>query len=249
MTALTCRLWWASPDDASPALLGLLDPGERERRERFRAAADRDRYLVAHALARLALARAAGCEPDRVSFTLRCRSCEHRRDRRPEPHGKPLPAGPAAGWEISISHSGDRVLLALTHGTPVGADVEQIAPGRDTDGLVDYCLRPRERGDLDRLPEGRRTEGFFGYWARKEALLKATGDGLSGGLGSVGVSGPFEPAAVVEWDSADAPVQVRLTDLDAGPGYRAALAALCAGPVNAQVCDTAELLGTRRTVG
>ncbi|WP_338011655.1 4'-phosphopantetheinyl transferase family protein [Streptomonospora alba] len=249
MTALTCRLWWASPDDASPALLDLLDAGERERRERFRAPADRDRYLVAHALARLALAREAGCAPEQVTFTLHCRACRRRPDPRPEPHGKPRPAGPAAGLEISISHSGDRVLLALAHGTPVGADVEKVAPDRDTEGLVDYCLRPRERRDLDRVPAPQRAEGFFGYWARKEALLKATGDGISGGLATVGVSGPFDPAAVVEWDSPAAPEDVRLTDLDAGPGYRAAVAALCPGPLDTRICDTADLLGTRRTVG
>ncbi|MFD0804179.1 4'-phosphopantetheinyl transferase superfamily protein, partial [Streptomonospora algeriensis] len=108
---------------------------------------------------------------------------------------------------------------------------------------------PRERRDLDRVPGARRTEGFFGYWARKEALLKATGDGLSAGLGTVGVSSPFEPAAVVEWDSPAAPEHVRLTDLDAGHGYRAALAALCPGPLTTQTCDPAELLSTRRTAG
>ncbi|GAA4931990.1 4'-phosphopantetheinyl transferase superfamily protein [Streptomonospora halophila] len=246
MTALTCRLWWASPDDASPALLDLLDPEERERRARFRARADRDRYLVAHALARLALAREAGCEPAEVAFTLHCRSCERRPDPRPEPHGKPRPAGAAAGLEISISHSGERVLLALAHGVAVGADVEQVSADRDTDGLVDYCLSPAERGDLDRVPGDRRTEGFFGYWARKEALLKATGDGLSGGLAAVGVSGPFEPAGVLAWDSPDAPEHVRLTDLDAGPGYRAALAALTPAPLTTDTGDTAALLGAVR---
>ncbi|MFD0802867.1 4-phosphopantetheinyl transferase, partial [Streptomonospora algeriensis] len=74
MTALTCRLWWASTDDASPALLDLLDAGERERHGRFRLQADRDRYLVAHALARLALAREAECAPNQVAFTLHCRA-------------------------------------------------------------------------------------------------------------------------------------------------------------------------------
>ncbi|MUL43421.1 4'-phosphopantetheinyl transferase superfamily protein [Streptomonospora sp. PA3] len=243
---MTCRLWWASPRDASPALLDLLDAGERERHARLRLAADRDRYLVAHALARLALAREAGCAPAEVAFTLHCRACERHPEPRPDPHGKPLPAGPAAGLEISLSHSGDRVLLALAHGVPVGADVERIAPDRDTAGLADYCLRPRERRDLDGLPPGQRAEGFFGYWARKEALLKATGEGLSGGLGTVGVSGPYERAEVVEWDSPAAPRHVRLTDLDAGPGYRAALAALWPGPITPVVGDTAELLADHR---
>ncbi|WP_461000819.1 4'-phosphopantetheinyl transferase family protein [Streptomonospora sediminis] len=252
MTELTCQLWWASPRDAAPELRNLLDPGERERHARFHQQADRDRYLVAHALARLALARETGCSPAEVAFTLRCRACERRGEGpngsssaaggRSAPHGKPHPAGAAAGLEISFSHSGDRVLLALARGTAVGADVEQVAPERDTEGLADFCLTPAERRALDALPAEQRAAGFFGYWARKEALLKATGDGLSGGLTNVGVSGPFDPAEVLAWDSAHAPEHVRLTDLDAGPGYRASLAALCPGPLSTRTCDTGELL-------
>ncbi|WP_242676965.1 4'-phosphopantetheinyl transferase family protein [Streptomonospora litoralis] len=240
----TCRLWWAAPADASPALLDLLDPAEQQRHARFRLRADRDRYLVAHALARLAVARETGCGPAEVSFTLRCRACERRTEPRPraEPHGKPVPDGAAAGLEISYSHSGERVLLALARGVALGADVERISAERDTDGLADYCLTPAERRDLERVPAERRTEGFFGYWARKEALLKATGDGISGGLAEVGVSGPFDTAAVVAWDSARAPEHAWLTDLDAGPGYRAALAALSAHPLAIETRDAAELL-------
>ncbi|MFC3995947.1 4'-phosphopantetheinyl transferase family protein [Nocardiopsis sediminis] len=239
---MNCDVWWAGPGQAIDALLGLLDDRERERHGRFRVQADRDRYVVAHALARLTVARAAGCDPRDVAFTLRCRGCERRPDPRPEPHGKPRPAGTAEGLEISISHSGARVVVALARGVEIGVDVEEVSGSRDIDGLAEYALTDPERADLAALPEADRAAGFFGYWARKEALLKSTGDGLSGGLANVAVNAPTEPAEVTAWNLPDAPEHVWLTDLDAGPAYRAALAALTPGPVAVTSHDGAQLL-------
>nr|WP_246422003.1 4'-phosphopantetheinyl transferase superfamily protein [Nocardiopsis mwathae] len=220
----------------------MLDEEERARHARFRLAADRDRYAVAHALARLVCARRAGCAPQEVRFTLHCRNCESRREPRTEPHGKPRPAGPALGLEISISHSGDRVALAVSDGVEVGVDVEAVAPDRDIDRLASYTLTEKELAAWHALPGAERTAGFFRYWARKEALLKATGDGLSAGLGSVGVTGPGDPAGLVAWSAPKAPADVWLTDLDAGADYRAALAVLAPGPVALAMHRAAPLL-------
>lgn len=232
-----CDVWWADPALASPALLDLLDAAERARHARFRLSADRDRYAVAHALARLLCARAAGCSPREVSFVLRCGHCD-----RPEPHGKPHPAGPAAGWQMSITHSGRRVGVALSRTAAVGLDVEQVARSRDLAGLVSYTLTATERAALATHPEPERAAGFFTYWARKEALLKATGAGLAGSMASITLSAPREEAAVLAWESSDAPERVWLTDLDAGHDYRAALAVLERGPVHVAVHDATELL-------
>ena len=235
-TAPRCDVWWADPALASPPLLDLLDETERARHARFRLPADRDRYAVGRALARLLCARAAGCDPREVVFRLRCGHCD-----RPEPHGKPHPAGPAEGWELSVTHSGRKVGVALSRGLPVGLDVEQIAD-RDLDGLVRYALTERERAELDALAPAERAAGFFTYWARKEALLKATGQGLSGGLTSVEVSGPHTDAALLTWSGPAAPDHARLFDLDAGDGYRAALAVLAAPSVTVAVHDASPLL-------
>ncbi|WP_344106121.1 4'-phosphopantetheinyl transferase family protein [Nocardiopsis rhodophaea] len=242
MTQATCDVWWADPAQAHPGLFDLLDERERARHARFRLAADRDRFVVAHALARLVCAQRADCAPEQVRFTLHCRNCELRREPRTDPHGKPRPAGAALGLEISISHSGDRVVLAVTDGVEVGVDVEAVAEERDIDGLASYTLTAEELALWRGLPAARRTPGFFRYWARKEALLKATGDGLSGGLGTVGVTGPDAGARVVSWDAPDAPADVWLTDLDAGADYRAALAALVPGPLDLTIREAAPLL-------
>ncbi|WP_017624284.1 4'-phosphopantetheinyl transferase family protein, partial [Nocardiopsis chromatogenes] len=209
-----CDVWWATPAQAHPDLGRFLDARERERHARFRRQADRDRYIVAHALARLAVAREAGCPPEAVEFDLHCRNCDGA-DR--EPHGKPVPAGPAAGLEVSISHSGERVALAVARGVPVGIDVEEVSSRRDTSALAEMALAPAEREVLAALPADRAAEGFFTYWARKEALLKASGEGIYAGLTSVEVSSPAAPGRVVAWASPGAPPpgRVRLVDLDA----------------------------------
>nr|WP_052745847.1 4'-phosphopantetheinyl transferase superfamily protein [Allosalinactinospora lopnorensis] len=235
-------MWWADPAWASPALLDLLDERERERHARFRFEADRNRYAVAHALARLVCAREAGCAPDEVAFSLHCRGCARKPGGRSEPHGKPRPDGPAHGLEISLSHSGDRVALALTRGVAVGTDVERVSAERDIEGIIEYALTGAERAALESLPPEAHVNGFFGYWARKEALLKATGDGLSAGLSSISVNGPHEPAELHAWNAPEPPEHAWLTDLDAGPDYRAALAVLAPGPLTVVPRDAAPLL-------
>ena len=249
-TPLAPTVWWARTSDADSRLTRLLDEGEQIRNARFRRQADRDRHLLGRALARLALADLAGCPPEKVTFDLRCRSCEEKertgaRGGDDEPHGKPHPSGPAEGLEISVSHSGDWVALAVSEGAPVGVDVEGVSAARDVEGLADFTLAEVERRDWLLLPAEERAAAFFGYWARKEALLKATGLGLSGGLRRVAVSPPHTPARLLSWDGGGGPDAAWLSDLDRGAAYRSALAVLTDRPVEVAVRtprDTAALL-------
>ncbi|MBR8742903.1 4'-phosphopantetheinyl transferase superfamily protein [Nocardiopsis sp. MG754419] len=228
---LESTVWWAHTSAASDRLLSLLDEAERTRNARFRLQADRDRHLLGRSLARLALAERVGRTPEEIVFDLRCRSCEDKARTGAgggdgSPHGKPVPIGAAAGWEISVSHSGEWVVLALAEGVPVGVDVERVSDARDLDGLAGYTLADAERREWDALPEPGRVEAFFGYWARKEALLKATGLGLSGGLRRVSVTPPHTPARLVDWEGGGRPASAWLGDLDRGTDYRSALAVL-----------------------
>ncbi|MBE3001079.1 4'-phosphopantetheinyl transferase superfamily protein [Nocardiopsis sp. HNM0947] len=238
-TPLTTTVWWAHTSAASSRLVRLLDEGERTRNERFRLQADRDRHLLGRAMARLALAELSGCPPEFIAFDLRCRSCEDKeragaeRDR--SPHGKPFPIGAAQGWEFSVSHSGEWVALAVTEGVPVGVDVERVAPARDLDGLAGYTLADPEHRAWAGLGEPERTGAFYGYWARKEALLKATGLGLSGGLRRVTVSAPHEAAEFVSWEGGGAPGPVWLSDLEREAEYRSAVAVLTDRAVDLRV--------------
>jgi 4'-phosphopantetheinyl transferase len=247
---LESAVWWAHTSAASERLLRLLDRGEAARQSRFRLQADRDRHLLGRSLARLVLAERAGCAPEGVTFELRCLSCEDKSRTGAEggdkaPHGKPVPTGAAQGWEVSISHSGEWVVLALAREVPVGVDVERVSDSRDLDGLAGYTLAESEHEVWRSLPDEDRVGAFFGYWARKEALLKATGLGLSGGLRRVAVSPPHAEARLLSWEGGGGPGSAWLSDLDRGAEYRSALAVLTGRPVRLTVHSperTADLL-------
>lgn len=215
-------MWWAPPIDpaTAPALVGLLDPAERERLDRFRRAADRARYLAAHALGRLVLAEATGTAPAELAFDRTCRCGAQ--------HGKPtLPGGP----QFSLTHAGDLVGLAV-HDDPVGVDVEQVRPLTDLAAMAEHVCSPAEAvADAD---------AFFTLWTRKEALLKATGDGLSTPMSSITLG----PAGVAGWTGGGAPEgPVWLHDLDPpAPGYRAAVAGLGPPPSTVRAADGSPLL-------
>lgn len=239
-TPLRPTVWWAHISSANDRLVRLLNEEELARNTRFRLQTDRDRHLLGRALARTALAERTGVPAPEVAFELRCRSCEDKARTGadggdPSPHGKPVPVGPATGWEISISHSGEWVVLAMAEGVPVGVDVERVSEARDLDGLAAYTLAESEARAWRALPEDDRSEAFFGYWARKEALLKATGLGLSGGLRRVSVTPPSDRARLVAWEGGGAPGTAWLTDLERDPGYRSALAVLTDRPVEPTV--------------
>lgn len=208
---------WARPVDR-PALLGLLDDQERDRHDRLRRAADRARFGTAHALARIAVGEQLGRAPQAVRFSRRCPWCGG-------PHGKPQLDPPELA--LSLSHSGDRVVVALRCDGPVGVDVEQLAALPDVELLARQALSRTERAAVQQPPAGDRGRLVLTCWTRKEAALKATGHGLAACLTDLEVSPPTAPARVLRWTGASAPgCGAHLRDLDAGPGHVGALAVL-----------------------
>lgn len=188
LDAGSCQVWWAPVDVAHPGLIAWLDAGERARLERIRGPADRRRFLVGHALARAVLGAVTGRSPAAVRLAVRCPRCGG-------PHGKPQ----ADGARFSLSHSGARAAVAVTRDVEVGVDVEHLHAPRDDDLLAATVLSPGERAAVAALPAARRRSGLLRCWTRKEAALKATGDGLAAGAARVEVTAPDQPAAVVAW--------------------------------------------------
>lgn len=218
-----CQVWWARASDARAAQLALLDPVERGRRERYRRAEDRDRFTVGVALSRTVLGARLGIAPARVGLDRTCPTCG-------EPHGRPVVAGDGAP-RISVSHSGDRVALAVCAGAEVGVDVERVGE-RD----LAIALTASERAAL----AGRPAADLIALWTRKEALLKATGDGLNVEPSTVEIADP--PALAAFPARPELVGAVQLVDLDPGEGYRAALAVLSAAPVAVSELDGSALL-------
>ena len=232
-----CQVWWARPAAGHNELLSLLDAGEHARWSRFRRDEDRARYLAAHALARLVLAAHLGTAAAGLGFAAVCRQCGG------TDHGKPrLRRG---NIEFSLSHSGERVVLAVARDAALGVDVERLNARRDIAAVIPEVLSAAEQHALAAVPAAEeRALALLRYWTRKEALLKATGDGLAVAPATITVTPPDAPPSLVAWAAAlPLEVEAHLFDLNPGPGHVASLAVL--GPRLAVVeRDADRLLAT-----
>ena len=111
------------------------------------------------------------------------------------PNGKP--AVPGLPLAFNLSHSGDVAVCAVAAGGQLGVDVEMIRPISDADDLSSRYFSRDEAREFLRLPATERLHAFFGVWTRKEAFLKATGEGMSRPLDSFVVSVGPAPARLV----------------------------------------------------
>lgn len=206
---------WRARVEADDGVLGRLErtlsPQERERAERFRFDTHRRAYVVGRGTLRAILARYLGEEPARLRLATGA-------------HGKPFLAD--GSLRFNLSHSGDLALYAVATGVEVGVDIERITAGVNHEALAARFFSPRERDELLALPAATRRDAFFACWARKEAVVKAVGDGLSMGLSDFDVTvAPGEPPRLVEVRGRpDETRRWALRALDVGPGYAAALA-------------------------
>lgn len=195
------------------------------RLSKLRRPADRDRFMVACAIVRLVLASHLATTPDRVVVSRRCEECGGA-------HGKPRLAHPAKPIvELSVSHSGDRVAVAFALGTPVGIDVEQMQPDLGVEEMARVALTPAEIDVLSRSKRGERVRDFLVRWTRKEAVVKATGLGLTISPASFAVSGAEEPPRLTSFPH-DPELKGRLSlyDLDPGPRHVSSLAVIGSCP-------------------
>jgi len=207
------HIWRAFMDEPSvgiPALEELFDEEERERAARFFFAEDRRRYDVTHYVMREVLSRYLGSPPDRVRITKDLR-------------GKPRLEGESAvgGVQFSMSRSRNLVLIAVAWNREVGIDVEYIAPDPIDMSIAQRKYSEKEVAILRALDQERRPEAFFWLWVRKEACLKAAGNGLSLPLNSVDAS--LEITDFIEMAACPDPVQWSSITFKPDRAYAAAL--------------------------
>jgi 4'-phosphopantetheinyl transferase len=232
-----CQVWWARPDDVGPGHDVLLAPADLRRRERLRQAADRARLTTAAVLVRVVVGALAGMPPACVWIDRTCPGCGQQ-------HGKPrVPALPDV--HVSVSHSGSNVAVAVGRDGSLGIDVEQV--GRfdtaELEALAACTLAPEERAELARQPATDRARAFTTYWTRKEAVVKATGDGIGVGLDRIVVSPPSSPPRLLQWPGRD--VSVSLHALHPGDDAVATLAVLGEAPVRVVEHPAGPLLRAR----
>ena len=201
----------AVTDEDVERLAATLAPDERARANSFIFAPDRRRFIVGRAALRSVLAGYLGVAPAAVALGRATQ-------------GRPTLLGEQAGaLAFSVSRSAGVGLCAVTIGRDVGVDIERIMAGVAQDVVHDRVLSPAEVTALRALEAEARERAFFAVWTRKEAYAKARGLGLSLPFEQFTVSTDLAVAALVEAVDDD-PARWTLRDLEAGPGYAAALA-------------------------
>lgn len=215
-----CQLWWARRGPLTPRFIGMLDDVERARASAYVRPADRERFVLACVVTRSVLGANLSMSPADVVLDRTCQDCGLA-------HGKVRVVDESSTVQLSVSHSGDAVVVAFHRSAPVGVDVERIDRGLDHAQLAEEVLTGAESAQLRRLDPAARPRAFTTYWARKEAIVKATGEGLRAPLREIAVSAPDRPARLLS--RADRPELVDalwLHDMAAPPGYVAAIAIL-----------------------
>jgi 4'-phosphopantetheinyl transferase len=210
----TCEVWWASATWMRPWHADVLSDDERARRGGLWDAGHRAQYTVAAALLRLVAAPLTAQPAARVVVDRSCPTCDR-------PHGRPRL--PGTGLHVSISHSGATVAVAVSGAGAVGVDVQQVQAD-SVDELSPLVLADSEARHVAVARD------FFTYWTRKEALVKATGDGVTVPLSEVVVTPPGTPPRLLGYPR-QGELAAQLRDLSPGLGYVGALAVLSPGPV------------------
>jgi len=193
-----------------------LASDERDRAARFAFARDRNRFVAGRGVLRAILGTYLKTQPARLRFAYGSR-------------GKPVLADLPGDDDLhfNAAHSDDLLLIAVTRACAVGIDVERIRPLEDAEELADRFFSPSEAAQLTMLPKDRRATAFFDLWTRKEACLKATGQGITELLDQIEVSFLPQDAARVIRISGDSHLAQEWTLQELLPAnqFKAALAA------------------------
>jgi 4'-phosphopantetheinyl transferase len=193
----------------------ILSPSEKARADRFHFRRDRERFVAGRAQLRILLARYLRMEPAAVDFVF-------------GPHGKPELAKRPAETDLrfNLAHS-EGLAIAAVSGVECGIDIERVRPLSDFDELVARFFSPRESSSFQAAAPEDKASAFFNLWTRKEAWLKAIGEGIGYALDKVEVSFlPGEPPRLLALPNAAGPAaRWSLTALEPAAGFVAAVAA------------------------
>ena len=211
------HVWRVELEPAEPLLsrcMPLLTEDELDRAARFRFEKDRCQYAITRGVLRLLLGEYLQQPPESVRF-------------RYNPQGKPELDAPNHPEVIhfNVSHAHGLAVLAFARGRRVGIDIESSQRDLEYEKLAERFFSPGEVANLCPIPEPDRRRAFFACWTRKEAYIKAKGEGLSLALNQFEVSlAPDTPHALLHVDGdPDEPSRWFFLDLAVGPEHAGAL--------------------------
>ena len=206
------RTWLNQPREAVEQLWKILAADERQRAEKFLFEHLRTRYVVGRGALRMLLGHYLEQAPEDVVLNY-----GHQ--------GKPELA--EGELQFNLSHSHDLALFGFSLNRELGIDVEQVRAISDRDSIANRFFSPSEAEHLSQIPAADQDLAFFECWTRKEAYIKAIGDGLTYPLDGFRVA--FGPGRRAELLAVDAqPTEVdrwNLIPIEPAPGYTAALIA------------------------
>ena len=217
LTKRDVHLWRVSLDQSKSILRqlqALLAVDERARADRFRFELDRRRFIAARGALRTILGGYLGIAPHQVQF-------------RSSPNGKPMLATfpDRDDLQFNLSHSRELAVCAIAR-HQIGVDLEYMRPVPDAEEIAERYFSVSENAVFRALPADEKREAFFNCWTRKEAFIKALGDGLMYPLDRFEVSlTPGEPARLIRVEGdAQAVQQWSFRQITPEPDHTAALA-------------------------
>jgi 4'-phosphopantetheinyl transferase len=196
-------------------LKDILTDDELDRANRFSFEIDRQRFIAARGTLRSILSRYITICPGHLRFYY-------------NQYGKPFLAPEFSSYLLSfnLSHSGSIALYAITRNREIGVDVERVHSDFEYEEIAKRFFSVNEVAILRMIPTEKKLEAFYNCWTRKEAYIKAHGEGLSLPLDSFDVSfAPWESSLLlISKDDPQESSHWTLLDLKAGLSYAAALA-------------------------
>jgi 4'-phosphopantetheinyl transferase len=197
------------------SLLGFLSGNELVRAARFHFERDQKRFIVARGILRKILGCYLNKHPGKICFEY-------------SSHGKPMLARNPNDDSIcfNLSHSGSLALYAVTLRKKIGIDIESIRDDVSVGQVAQQFFSQNEISSLEKIDINKRSGLFFQYWTRKEAFLKARGEGISFPMEQCDVSlisgGVLSPVTVQDNNREISSLYIQ--DLFPGNGYAAAIA-------------------------
>jgi 4'-phosphopantetheinyl transferase len=203
----TVDLWIADFGRAKDSLTDygrLLSEDEVERASQFKFDHLRDFYTFCRGTLRRTLSRYLAVPGDSIRFQY-------------GEKGKPFL--PQTRLQFNVSHSGSLFVCSVSSGLTIGVDVEQIRPIEDMTAIAAQFFAPAEQSHLASIAEEDRTHAFHECWTRKEAVIKATGEGVSRPLDSFEVAfGPGTMPHLMRIDDNYSPTW-QMDSFEPSPGY------------------------------
>jgi 4'-phosphopantetheinyl transferase len=211
------HIWYADLDQAACSahpFANLLSKDEQLRASKFHFDTDKNRYIAAHGILRKILGRYLNANPSDIRFDVG--DFEKPRLRHP---------WSSSGLRFNMSHSRGCGMFAVARNRDIGIDIEFFREVMEMEDIAQSTFNPEEHLALLRIPRGNRQTAFFSCWTRKEAFVKAIGQGLSYPLNLFQVSvtpNPGECDLLLGHNTGD---DWSIWDIPAGPEAAAALAA------------------------